>query len=103
VIIPTHRNLDCCFTRPSGVTKYRVSVKGATVCNRAWERFVLESPARIEVWAEQHALCMRKANKAQEKCYSTAIVLLVTSLPMPTQNIFFSTHHIKSFDACIEY
>jgi hypothetical protein len=25
------------------------------------------------------------------------------SLPIPTQNIFSSTHHIKSFDACMEH
>jgi hypothetical protein len=34
---------------------------------------------------------------------SLAHLLRSCSLPIPTQNIFSSTHHIKSFDACIEH
>jgi hypothetical protein len=38
-----------------------------------------------------------------QQCSTDAQALRPRSLPLPTQNISSYTHHIKSFDACMEH
>jgi hypothetical protein len=46
------------------------------------------------------SLLRRQDYMAQTKC---PLHLGLVHFPIPTQNIFSSTHHIKSFDVCMEH